>query len=86
MPGVAEFARYTGAEVILNGNTVEYGVDQYISMIQEKEIAGPSPRFDGYPNMAPSSEAQGHWLFPRTHPTVSVGDLHYGTLQAPTRA
>ena len=86
VPGVAEFARYTGAEVILNGNTVEYGVDQYISMIQEKEIAGPSPRFDGYPNMAPSSEAQGHWLFPRTHPTVSVGDLHYGTLQAPTRA
>ena len=86
VPGVAEFARYTGAEVILNGKTIEYGVDQYISMIQEKEIAGPSPRFDGYPNMAPSSEAQGHWLFPRTHPTVSVGDLHYGTLQEPKRA
>ncbi|MGH8505542.1 MAG: hypothetical protein ACRETM_06205, partial [Stenotrophobium sp.] len=81
VPGVAEFARYTGAEVIINGNTQEYVVDQYISMVQEKEIAGPSRRIEGYPNMAPSSESHGYWLFPRTSPSVLVGDLHFGKLQ-----
>jgi hypothetical protein len=81
IPGVAEFAKVTGSEVILNGNTLEAGVDQYISMIQEKEIAGPSLRFDGYPNMAPSSESDGYWLFPRTQPSVRIGDLQFGTLQ-----
>jgi hypothetical protein len=30
-------------EIILNGNTLEGGLDQYISMVQEKEFAGPSP-------------------------------------------
>ena len=78
VPGVADFARVTGAEVILNGNTQEYAVDQYISMVQEKEIAGPSRRLDGYPNMAPSSESHGYWLFPRTSPSALVGDLHFG--------
>jgi hypothetical protein len=81
VPGVAEFARVTGAEVIINGNTQEYAVDQYISMVQEKAIAGPSRRHEGYPNMAPSSESQGYWLFPRTSPSVLVGDLHFGKLQ-----
>ena len=81
VPGVAEFARVTGAEVILNGNTQEYAVDQYISMVQEKAIAGPSRRLEGYPNMAPSSESHGYWLFPRTSPSVLVGDLHFGQLQ-----
>jgi len=81
IPGVAEFARYTGAEVVLNGNTAEYAVDQYISMVQEKSIAGPNPRDERYPNLAPSSESDGYWLFPRTSPGFRVGDLQYGTLQ-----
>lgn len=80
VPGVADYARYTGAEVIINGNTQEYVVDQYISMVQEKSIAGPSTRLEGYPNMAPSSESHGYWLFPRTSPSVLVGDLHFGQL------
>jgi long-subunit acyl-CoA synthetase (AMP-forming) len=42
IPGVARYARRTGAEVILNGNTQEGSVDQYLSMVQEKCIAGPS--------------------------------------------
>lgn len=85
VPGVAEFAKVTGAEVVLNGNTAEYAIDQYISMVQEKEIAGPSRRIEGFPNIAPSSESHGYWLFPRTAPSVLVGDLSYGTLyKAPT--
>lgn len=81
VPGVADFARYTGAEVVLNGNTAEYAIDQYISMVQEKAVAGPNPRDERYPNMAPSSESAGYWLFPRTAPGFRVGDLQYGTLQ-----
>ncbi|AXQ30008.1 hypothetical protein D0B54_15590 [Solimonas sp. K1W22B-7] len=81
IPGVADFARYTGAEVVLNGNTAEYAIDQYISMVQEKAVAGPNPRDERYPNMAPSSESAGYWLFPRTAPGFRVGDLQYGTLQ-----
>lgn len=82
VPGVAEFAKVTGAEVVLNGNTVEAGVDQYISMIQEKSVACPSRRFEGYPNIAPSSESTGHWLFPRTQPSRLLGNLSFGKLHA----
>lgn len=81
VPGVAAFAQYTGAEVILNGNTQEYAVDQYISMVQEKSIAGPHPRDERFPNMAPSSESDGFWLFPGTQPTFRHGDRCYGQLQ-----
>jgi hypothetical protein len=81
VPGVAKFARRTGAKVVLNGNTAEYAVDQYISMMQEKAIAGESKRLPGWPNLAPSSESDGYWLFPRTKPTARVGRLSFGALQ-----
>jgi len=42
IPGLRAYASRTGEEVILNGNTLEGGLDQYLSMIQEKEMAGPS--------------------------------------------
>lgn len=83
IPGVADYARATKAEVVLNGNTLEYGVDQYISMVQEKAIAGPWPKDERLPNLAPSSESAGYWLFPRTAPTFTVGDLCFGTPQRP---
>ena len=86
IPGVAAYARQTGAEVIINGNTQEYVVDQYISMVQEKSIAGPSPKHEHFPNMAPSSESAGHWLFPGTAPTALVGDLEFGQLIAAKKA
>lgn len=81
VPGVAAFAQRTGAEVVLNGNTAEYAVDQYISMVQEKAIAGESRRLPGWPNLAPSSESDAFWLFPGTAPTVRVGALKFGALQ-----
>lgn len=85
VPGVASYARRTGAEVVLNGNTQEYAVDQYISMVQEKAIAGESRRLPGWPNLAPSSESAGFWMFPRTSPTVRVGQLQFGSLQRRAR-
>lgn len=81
VPGVADYARYTGAEVVLNGNTLEYAVDQYLSMVQEKEVAGPSQTDERIPNIAPSSEAAGYWLFPQTAPTFRCGELCFGSLQ-----
>jgi hypothetical protein len=84
VPGVADYARYTGAEVVLNGNTLEYGVDQYLSMVQEKEVAGPSLADERIPNIAPSSEAAGYWLFPQTAPSFTRGELCYGSLATPS--
>ena len=82
--GVADYARRTGAEVIINGNTQEYVIDQYISMVMEKTLAGPNPRDERFPNVAPSSESHGHWLFPGTSPTALVGDHEYGALLSPS--
>lgn len=78
IPGVARYAEKTGMEVILNGNTLEGGLDQYISMVQEKEVAGPSVRDPEFPNMVCSSELTAYWAFPGVAPTMSFGDLSFG--------
>ncbi|MES3041596.1 MAG: hypothetical protein V4730_10650 [Pseudomonadota bacterium] len=79
-PGLAAFAKQTGAEIIINGNTMEYVVDQYISMVQEKSVAGPNPKDERFPNVAPSSEVTAFWLFPGTAPTAKVGEQEFGHL------
>jgi glyoxylase-like metal-dependent hydrolase (beta-lactamase superfamily II) len=81
--GLADFAKRTGAEVIINGNTQEYVVDQYISMVQEKSMAGPNPADERFPNVVPSSEAQPYWLFPGTAPTMRSGNLEFGRFVVP---
>jgi hypothetical protein len=82
IPGLRKYAQASGMEVILNGNTLESSIDQYISMIQEKEIAGASARNGDFPNMVCSSEAASYPLFPGIHPSFSFGDLTFG---APAR-
>ncbi|MGH8460429.1 MAG: hypothetical protein ACRESS_02365 [Stenotrophobium sp.] len=79
--GVADYARAIGTEVIINGNTLENSIDQYISMVQEKTIAGPSQRDPRYPNVFPSSEMTPFWLFPGTAPGFYVGKAVHGKLQ-----
>ncbi len=78
IPGVRSYAKKTGMEVILNGNTLEGGLDQYISMVQEKTIAGPSSRNPDYFNVVPSSELTSYWAFPFVKPTFSFGPLEFG--------
>ncbi|MFB6352292.1 MAG: hypothetical protein ABEK29_11030 [Bradymonadaceae bacterium] len=81
IPGLREYAETTGMEVILNGNTLERGIDQYISMILEKEIAGQSIGDLDFPNMVCSSEFDSYWLFPGISPTFKFGDLEFGRPQ-----
>ena len=81
IPGVRRYARATGVEVILNGNTLEGGLDQYISMVQEKEMAGPSVRNPDFYNTVPSSELASYWMFPGVRPTFSFGEMEFGQLQ-----
>lgn len=79
--GVANYARQTGTEVIINGNTLESAVDQYISMVQELTIAGPSRRDARYPNVFPSSELTASWMSPGTRPGFAVRHAAHGTLE-----
>jgi hypothetical protein len=76
--GVRRWAKTTGAEVILNGNTLESATEQYISMVQEKEIAGPSRRNPDFPNVACSSELASHVLSPGVGPTFHLGEVSFG--------
>lgn len=78
LPGLRAYARDTGMEVVLNGNTLEAGLDQYISMVVEKTVAGPSTRNPALPNLVLSSELTPYWLFPGLTPTLRFGELSFG--------
>ena len=78
---VRRYAESTGMEVVLNGNTLERGLDQYVSMVMEKSIAGRSQRDDRFPNMVCSSEMAAYWAFVGIEPTFQFGDLSFGRVQ-----
>ncbi len=78
IPGVAAWARRTGMEVVLNGNTLEGGLDQYLSMIQEREVACPAPGNGDFRFTVPTSELSAYPLFPGIAPTLRFGELRYG--------
>lgn len=83
VPGLKSYAEKTGMEVVLNGNTLESALEQYISMVSEKTIAGPSFINPEFPNMACSSEFTAYWLFPGYKPSFNLGDLQLGQLVKP---
>ncbi|MGM8897475.1 MULTISPECIES: MBL fold metallo-hydrolase [unclassified Psychrobacter] len=76
---IRRYAQQTGMEVILNGNTLEGSNDQYISMVVEKTIAGPSKN-PNFPNCASSSEATPYWLIPGHKVSHLIGEAKFGTL------
>ena len=78
IPGLAAYARATGMEVVLNGNTLEGALDQYLSMILEKTLAGPALRDPDFPAVMPSSELDATWLAPGLRPTLFHGELCFG--------
>ena len=77
---IRRYAKDTGIEVILNGNTLEDSNEQYISMVIEKTIAGPSKNPD-FPNCASSSEATPYWLIPGHKVSHLIGEAKFGSLQ-----
>ncbi|KJK24760.1 hypothetical protein UB46_08680 [Burkholderiaceae bacterium 16] len=77
--GIRRFARATGAEVILNGNTQEGSNDQYLSMVLEKTIAGTSEAHP-FSNVVPSSECTPYWLFPGAPSSHLWGETAFGEL------
>lgn len=74
---IRRYAQYTGAEVILNGNTLENSNDQYLSMVLEKTVAGASANPD-YPNCATSSEATPSWMTPTHKVSHLIGEAKFG--------
>ncbi len=79
IPGLAAYARSSGMDVVLNGNTLERGLDQYLSMIVEKTIAGPSPRDEKLPNFLASSELTPAWYAPGVSAGLAFGDVRVGS-------
>lgn len=75
--GIRRYAQATGAEVILNGNTQESSIDQYLSMVLEKTMAGSSA-LHGFSNVVPSSECSPHWLFPGAPRSHLWGETRFG--------
>ena len=78
---VRDYAQRTGVEVILNGNTLEGSNDQYISMVLEKTLAGPSANPE-FPNCATSSERTPFWLFPGDPVSHLFGEASFGRVQS----
>jgi glyoxylase-like metal-dependent hydrolase (beta-lactamase superfamily II) len=81
--GVAQHARDTGAEVILNANTREQSLDQYTSMILEKTLADPVSERPELPQHFASSELVAHPLAPGLRPTYSHGAITLGAISRP---
>lgn len=75
--GVRAFAERMGQEVILNGNTREGSLEQYTSMVLERDLAAP---LDGtaLPLFFPSSELTSHAVAAGLSPTHSHGELSVG--------
>lgn len=81
LSAVRRYAEATGAEVVLNGNTQESGLDQYVSMVLEAELAGPCPRDERFRNVLPSSEFTPATLAPGLAPGFLFGDRVHGALR-----
>ncbi len=81
IPGIQSYARQANVEVILNANTRENTLEQYTSMIIEKELADPCPTRPEFPQHFPSSELTKSALAPGLSPTFTHGDITHGNVQ-----
>jgi hypothetical protein len=83
--GVRKHARETESEFILNSNTRENSLDQYVSMALEKTLADPSAERPEFPQCFPSSEMVRSKLAPGLKPTFSHGRIHHGEVRSRLR-
>jgi len=84
--GVRRYARETETEFILNSNTRENSLDQYISMALEKTLADPSAERPEFPQCFPSSELVRSRLAPGLKPTFSHGAITFGEVRSRVHA
>lgn len=82
IPGVKQYAEQFNMEVILNGNTLENSIDQYISMVMEKTIAGPHPDHAEFFNVISSSEQAHPWHTRTVNPAFRFGQMKIGHYQS----
>lgn len=82
IPGVRKYARETESEFILNSNTRENSLDQYVSMALEKTLADPSAERPEFPQCFPSSELVKSRMAPGLTPTFSHGSISWGEIRA----
>lgn len=81
IPGVKAQAEFYEREVVLNANTLEDSLDQYDSMIKEKEMASYSPHNPEWKQILPSSECapwKRQWPL---IPTLTHGGINYGEVK-----
>jgi hypothetical protein len=83
--GVRKYARETETEFILNSNTRENSLDQYVSMALEKTLADPSAQRPEFPQCFPSSEMVRSMLAPGLKPTFSHGTIEFGEVRSRIR-
>jgi glyoxylase-like metal-dependent hydrolase (beta-lactamase superfamily II) len=83
--GVRRHARETESEFILNSNTRENSLDQYVSMALEKTLADPSAERPEFPQCFPSSEMVRSRLAPGLRPTFSHGAITWGEVRSRVR-
>ncbi len=82
IPGLRKYARETESEFILNSNTRENSLDQYVSMALEKTLADPSAERPEFPQCFPSSEMVRSRLAPGLRPTFSHGTITWGDVRS----
>lgn len=77
---VRKTAAWKNWEVVMNANTLDHTFDQYNSMIKEKILSGPSPKYPEFCNHRSSSEFTAHHLSPGLKPTIELGAVNYGEI------
>jgi glyoxylase-like metal-dependent hydrolase (beta-lactamase superfamily II) len=85
IPGLRAHARLYDAEVVLNSNTPELGLEQYTSMILEKSIVDRATHEPAFPRMFPSSEVTPSALAPGIRPALVFGEMRGGTVRKRAR-
>jgi hypothetical protein len=86
--GVASTAKQQDLEVLLNGNTVEGGADQYTSLVLEKTVVDRVPYNSDFCQMFPSSEVTPTLTAPGLSPSYQHNQVVHGEVvdSAGTRA
>lgn len=83
IPGVKRYLKLWGREVILNGNTLEGSMDQYTSMVQEKNVVDFNDENPNFVNMHQSSPLEHSPLNPGIKPSFTIRPLNVGRLEIP---